>query len=54
MIQGKFIKLIDVEKTPKFQLVSVAAKVTKVTDPAYVPSGKLKQDLTISDVTGSV
>ena len=39
------------ESTPEFQLVSVAAKVT---DPAYVPSGKVEQDLAISDTTGSV
>jgi hypothetical protein len=53
MTEGKFIKLRDLQMTPEFQLVSVAAKVTSITDPSKVANGKLKQDLTIADATSS-
>ena len=53
MTEGKFLKLSDLQKTPEFQLVSVAAKVTNITDPSKVANGKLKQDITIADASSS-
>ena len=53
MTEGKFLKLTDLQKTPEFQLVSVAAKVTNIADPSKVANGKLKQDITIADASSS-
>ena len=54
MRYGKTISLDQLPDLAQFQRVSVAVKALRLDDPIQLTSGKRKQDVIVSDSTGSI